>query len=91
MELAEPTWQKYGTMLVRRLMKWPGAKLEYDKRIQYAIEIGERFMRGRVRRILKALKTQATDVHPVFRQKVKNCMIPAFEMAREIRGKDYIT
>lgn len=87
MDLAEPAWQRYGTLLARRLRKWPGAKLEHDPQIQAAIEIGKNDMKGRVRDVLTALSTRAQDVHLVFRQEVKKSLIPIFETAAEIHGK----
>lgn len=86
MALAEPAWQRYGSLLAGRLLKWPGAKLEHDSQIQDAIEIAKGDMRVRVRDILKALTTGATDVHPVFRREVKKSLIPVFWEAEDING-----
>lgn len=90
MELAEPAWRRYGTLLAGRLLKWPGAKLEHDTQILDAIEIGKSDMRVRVRDILKALTTRATDIHPVFRHEVKKSLIPIFWEAEEISGTWFI-
>lgn len=91
MALAEPAWQTYGTMLARRSLRRPDARLEHDPRIQNAIEIGKGVMKTRVREILKTLVIGATHVHPVFRHEVKQSMIPVFEKAEAIKGKCSIT
>lgn len=91
MDLTEPEWKRYEIALALVLIQRPAGSLEDIPQVRVAIESGKSDLKDRVRTVLDDLRTRSSDVYPVFRQNIKEALIPVFEKALDIKGKLYST